>query len=372
MNGRVYDPLLARFGTPDPMTEDPFSTQGGNRYSYVGNSPVNFTDPSGHCFMGCFWKPIFKAIGTFFKQNWGAILQIAATALCWGNPVCGAIVGGAASAFVVGVSGGSLGDALRAGFITAVTAFANFAVGELTQHQPIFGTATHLANIAGHALVGCLSAVASHAKCGPGALAGAASSFAGPLLRGLGYYQGLVARSVVGGLASVAGGGKFANGAVTAAFDYLFNYCAKGGQCIPRTDPYLPDVPERVLEALNAVEARLLRLGDEQLLARWDNMQFEYRGNYYNGTYFGRGDYESQTMTLFSDIERLSDVELRFLIAHEFGHLTPENYALRGTGSSSSILPGYTPSEQNADAIARRILGLTTNPRRFIDTSRRQ
>jgi RHS repeat-associated protein len=24
MNGRVYDPLLGRFGTPDPMTENPF------------------------------------------------------------------------------------------------------------------------------------------------------------------------------------------------------------------------------------------------------------------------------------------------------------------------------------------------------------
>jgi RHS repeat-associated protein len=39
MNGRVYDPLLARFGTPDPTTESPFSTQGWNRYCYVGNSP---------------------------------------------------------------------------------------------------------------------------------------------------------------------------------------------------------------------------------------------------------------------------------------------------------------------------------------------
>jgi hypothetical protein len=34
---------------------------------------------------------------------------------------------------------------------------------------------------------------------------------------------GLVASSVVGGLASVAGGGKFANGAVTGAFGYLFS-----------------------------------------------------------------------------------------------------------------------------------------------------
>jgi hypothetical protein len=41
MNGRVYDPLLARFGVPDPMTESLFSTQGWNRYSYVGNSPTS-------------------------------------------------------------------------------------------------------------------------------------------------------------------------------------------------------------------------------------------------------------------------------------------------------------------------------------------
>jgi RHS repeat-associated protein len=44
MNGRVYDPLIGRFGSADPTTENPFSTQGWNRYSYVGNSPLNFTE----------------------------------------------------------------------------------------------------------------------------------------------------------------------------------------------------------------------------------------------------------------------------------------------------------------------------------------
>jgi RHS repeat-associated protein len=80
MNGRVYDPLLARFGTPDPTTESPFSTQGWNRYSYVGNSPLNFTDPSGYCFMGCFWQPIFAAIQNLLRSVplIGAIVQIAA------------------------------------------------------------------------------------------------------------------------------------------------------------------------------------------------------------------------------------------------------------------------------------------------------
>ena len=34
------NPLLGRFGTPDPTTENPFSTQGWNRYAYVGNSPL--------------------------------------------------------------------------------------------------------------------------------------------------------------------------------------------------------------------------------------------------------------------------------------------------------------------------------------------
>ena len=84
-------------------------------------------------------------------------------------------------------------------------------------------------NMAGHAAVGCLSAMASGGKCGPGALSGAAGSFAGPLLTGLGKTEGLVAHSLVGGLASVAGGGKFGNGAVTAAFGYLFNMFAQGG-----------------------------------------------------------------------------------------------------------------------------------------------
>ena len=119
MNGRVYDPLLARFGTPDPTTESPFSTQGWNRYSYVGNSPLNFTDPSGYCFLGCFWKPVFKAVGNFLKQAWGSILQIAAVAICapYGlAPVCA----GVAAAFVTGVTSGNLGLAIKAGFIAGV------------------------------------------------------------------------------------------------------------------------------------------------------------------------------------------------------------------------------------------------------------
>jgi hypothetical protein len=124
MNGRVYDPLLGRFGTPDPMTESPFSTQGWNRYSYVGNSPTNFTDPTGYCFLGCFWKPIFKAIGNFFRRYWGAIVQVVAGAICTFTPGCQPfLVAGLTSAAVTGISSGNLGLALRAGFFSMVTSF---------------------------------------------------------------------------------------------------------------------------------------------------------------------------------------------------------------------------------------------------------
>lgn len=47
MGGRIYDPELGRFLSPDPNIPDPLSTQGFNRYSYVYNNPLSYTDPSG-------------------------------------------------------------------------------------------------------------------------------------------------------------------------------------------------------------------------------------------------------------------------------------------------------------------------------------
>ena len=47
MNARLYDPVIARFFSPDPQVQSPFSTQGLNRYSYCGNNPVMNTDPDG-------------------------------------------------------------------------------------------------------------------------------------------------------------------------------------------------------------------------------------------------------------------------------------------------------------------------------------
>jgi RHS repeat-associated protein len=47
MNGRVQDPELGRFLSADRLISEPWNTQNFNRYSYVYNNPLRFTDPTG-------------------------------------------------------------------------------------------------------------------------------------------------------------------------------------------------------------------------------------------------------------------------------------------------------------------------------------
>ena len=55
MNGRVYDPIIARFLSPDNYIQTPDNSQGFNRYSYCLNNPLKFTDPSGEFFVIDSW-----------------------------------------------------------------------------------------------------------------------------------------------------------------------------------------------------------------------------------------------------------------------------------------------------------------------------
>ena len=47
MNGRLYDPVIARFFSPDNFVQMPEYTQGYNRYSYCLNNPLKYVDPTG-------------------------------------------------------------------------------------------------------------------------------------------------------------------------------------------------------------------------------------------------------------------------------------------------------------------------------------
>ncbi|BAM86886.1 exported hypothetical protein [Bradyrhizobium oligotrophicum S58] len=243
MNGRVYDPLLARFTSADTMTESPFSTQGWNRYSYVGNDPLTFTDPSGHCFLGCFWNAIGKAFSSawravthFFQTNAIArsILQIALTIGMGGSP----IAAGLAAAIVTGLSGGSLGDVIKSGLIAGFSAFAFSQIPVMSLAQIAAAPMRFVGAVAANAVVGCASSAISGGSCQSGAASAAAGALLSPITGELfpdaktniaQRIGGTIVQATAGGIASVAGGGKFANGAVSGALQYLASFSPENG-----------------------------------------------------------------------------------------------------------------------------------------------
>jgi RHS repeat-associated protein len=47
MNGRLYDPVIARFFSPDKYVQQPYFTQSFNRYTYALNNPLKYVDRTG-------------------------------------------------------------------------------------------------------------------------------------------------------------------------------------------------------------------------------------------------------------------------------------------------------------------------------------
>jgi RHS repeat-associated protein len=73
MNGRLYDPSLGRFLSPDPNVQSAADLQSFNRYSYVRNNPLRYADPTGY-----FWSEVGGFFKTYFSDPWNDI-QLAAT-----------------------------------------------------------------------------------------------------------------------------------------------------------------------------------------------------------------------------------------------------------------------------------------------------
>src|SRR6185312_14402510 len=65
MNGRVYDPTLGRFLSPDPNVQAVEDLQSYNRYSYEKDNPLKYTDPTGF-----FWKEV--GLSAFWASGSGA------------------------------------------------------------------------------------------------------------------------------------------------------------------------------------------------------------------------------------------------------------------------------------------------------------
>ena len=99
MNGRLYDPVIGRFFSPDSYVQNPNFSQNFNRYSYCMNNPLMFTDPDGEFILGIVTS--IAMIGyDLLTNNWGG----------WEKSGKPALIAGIASAIapVAGITGADL------------------------------------------------------------------------------------------------------------------------------------------------------------------------------------------------------------------------------------------------------------------------
>lgn len=162
MKGRYYLPSVGRFMSSDPFIQSPINLQSLNRYSYVMNNPINYSDPSGYITIRGNWSPT-RAVGNavnnigrevgrglgnvynegdrFLDKHGKQVVIIAAAAAityfsCGTIPpefsysiLKGAAVGASMSAGMTAYYGGDFNDILRASYNGAINGAASGAMG---------------------------------------------------------------------------------------------------------------------------------------------------------------------------------------------------------------------------------------------------
>lgn len=218
MNGRIYDPVLGRFLQADPYVQDMFNSQSLNRYSYVLNNPLAYTDPTGY--WGHREQGYVRMAAAIVISVWTG--GMAAGAATWGEAAAWATAGGFASGMVA--SGNGKG-AVMGGLTSLAFLGVNYAVvgGDLNALKAGgLSTKQYAARALTSGVAGGVLASIQGQRFGSGFLSAGLGAALNPAVEGITsdpYGQGFIA-AIVGGTVSEASGGKFANGAVTAAFSY--------------------------------------------------------------------------------------------------------------------------------------------------------
>ena len=230
MNARLYDPQVGRFVSPDPYIQSVTDSQSYNRYAYVRNNPLSYTDPTGN-----FWEILaaivfglsqLDVVKDFIADQpfFAAMIRIAAT---YYGGIPGAVI---SSAYITQANGGNFKEIVVSGLMAAAQAMTAKSIGLGTGDGP--GQMGEIGAVVAHAASGCffVSSSGGGSECASGAASAAFTHIAGPHLP-KGEWQAPLSGALVGGVSSVLGGGKFLNGAITGAFTHILNHCGQNIGC---------------------------------------------------------------------------------------------------------------------------------------------
>lgn len=223
MDGRMYDPTVGRFISADPFVQNPNFTQSLNRYAYCINNPLSLVDPTGYNWISKNWKSIAASVVGITV----AVITVGVTSGATAAIIAGA-AGGAAGALTGALlNGANIGQIAKNTFIGALVGgangFLNFASGDGSILEQLF---KH--SLSQGWLEGVQGGNIFHGFM-MGAVSCTSGSVTGMYCDNWNFTTQLAVNSVLVGTIDEIGGGKFANGAITGAFSYLFNDVMHGG-----------------------------------------------------------------------------------------------------------------------------------------------
>jgi RHS repeat-associated protein len=80
---RFYDPALGRFVSPDSVIPQQQGSQAWDRYAFVNNNPIKYTDPSGHCAICTVGQLIVQTASDIYENQTEATHQAIELVVEW-------------------------------------------------------------------------------------------------------------------------------------------------------------------------------------------------------------------------------------------------------------------------------------------------
>ncbi len=220
MNGRMYDPVMSSFLSPDNYVQAPDFSQSFNRYAYCLNNPLKYTDPSGEI-------PVLAvvAIGAAVNVIMNGINNVRHGENFFHGAGPAAVTGGVQGLFTYGIgeSANAIGTAIK-NQATAHLAKAGF---QLVAHGTMGGMATmwrggafwqgFVSSATASVISGAVGLTCTHFKVPEGWTTAAM----------------IAAGGLSGGVSASMAGGEFwdglCNGLICAGLNHAMHWVAEGG-----------------------------------------------------------------------------------------------------------------------------------------------